>query len=182
MAPVMTKTNFMTETWPGVAEKMSKAFNFSPEEAAKLEQNKTAMLIAALPFLASCDNPERTALNHLSTYLVALNPACKAVFEHTPDDDSRSRRRLAEISHFHSGDPNVIERGMTLLELEMLSNYIKDQETDQEAAKYNPVVSGAWADYEDRKALLSEALDVISMPEMDEIMDIDFATRGWWRL
>lgn len=31
---------------------------------------------------AECDNMERTSLTHLSTYMIAKNPACKPDFSH----------------------------------------------------------------------------------------------------
>ena len=79
-----------------------------------------AQLIGALPILAGCAHPERTALSHLTTLIAASrNPH---VFGQKPSESIRDR--LRPIETFENGDRDIIERGMTLLELASLSRAI----------------------------------------------------------
>ena len=44
-------------------------FAMDEADARRLEDNNAAQLIGALPFLAGCAHPERTALSHLTTLI-----------------------------------------------------------------------------------------------------------------
>ena len=95
-------------------------FAMDEADARRLEDNNAAQLIGALPFLAGCAHPERTALSHLTTLIAASrNPH---VFGQKPSESIRDR--LRPIETFENGDRDIIERGMTLLELASLSRAI----------------------------------------------------------
>ena len=49
-------------------------FAMDEADARRLEDNNAAQLIGALPFLAGCAHPERTALSHLTTLTAATVP------------------------------------------------------------------------------------------------------------
>ena len=75
-------------------------------DARRLEDNNAAQLIGALPFLAGCAHPERTALSHLTTLIAASrNPH---VFGQKPSESIRDR--LRPIETFENGDRDIIER------------------------------------------------------------------------
>ncbi|MCK4543880.1 MAG: hypothetical protein KAU17_16730 [Spirochaetales bacterium] len=47
----------------------------SGDEKNRFSEHSIPKLIGAIPLLAGSDEPERTALDHLSTYILALNIA-----------------------------------------------------------------------------------------------------------
>lgn len=174
-------SSFPPELWSGLAAQIAAAFRLTPEEASRLEANRTARLVAAIPFAAGCAHPERTALSHLATFLLAGSPSCARVFDHEPSDDADPLLRLAPIADFLGGDPAVIDRGMRLLALVMANGYRKDLEKDKTSGEYNPLLSMAW-DYEATAGKLRAALeaDAKAAAALDDVMSAEEAVRGFW--
>ncbi len=168
---------FADGQWESIVSVVSSSFGFSADESKKLSENKTAKLIAAIPFLAGCSQPMRTAVANLAVYHIARAEG-KSVFEHNALDDQDAYARLFSISNFQGGDEKIIKRGMALLALQSLRNHVKDSGTDGAKGKYNPVSEGKWDASAIETQLLTEIQNVES-PEMDEILssgDVD----GFW--
>ena len=144
------------------------------QEKEVFSVNQTARLIAALPFLADCEQAERTAYDHLASYLVATRK--KSVSNVVRGETLRSR--LFVISNFLGGDPDIIERGMNLLALNSLEDYYEDLEDDIKSGKYNPLSTGE-IDYESEKMNLIEKIAAVECPEMDKILNLD-TVQGFW--
>jgi hypothetical protein len=166
-------------TWTKLVDRVGSAFRMEEEEKRRLENNKTAKLISAIPFFAGCEHPERTAASHLGTYLMARDEHTKSIFRHHPDDDNDIYRRLRPIGNFHGGDPDIIQRGMALVALIMTSDHNIDGEADKQAEKYNPVNSGKW-DFDELREELSAVVLQTPCPEMDKIVTAGEGSESWW--
>ena len=173
------KVEFLTQVWPEIVSITSETFRLIIDEKEKLVENKTAMLIGSIPFIAGCIEPMRTALAHVAVYHIARD-AGKRVFEHNPGDNSEIMSRLHEISHFQGGNEAIIMKGMDLLALQMIHGYERDFEKDVLLDKYNPVAEEAWPNHEKMKEELRTSIQACDCPEMDEIMDADVGVLGFW--
>nr|MDA3951129.1 hypothetical protein [Spirochaeta sp.] len=169
--------DFEESFWEKITLLVAEAFRLSPGELARLRETSTARLIAAIPVLAGCHDADRIACQHVSTYLIARSAS--SIFDHRREDDSDVLARLERISHFPDGDRKVIDRGMSLLALIMLSNYERSRETDLQESVYNPIVSGSW-DVEALRSRLIKRVRAIASPAMDAIIDLEQAVRGSW--
>jgi hypothetical protein len=172
-------TLFSEEIWQEIASIIASSFAMSKARADKLRTSATAKLIAAIPFLAGCREPERTALAHLATYIVASDEAAQAVFDHKPGDDYDVFARLAPIAGFEGGDPAIINRGMKLLAINLIAGYRRDLETDRSSGHYNPIRAGTW-NADDKLLSLTSSIASIPCEEMDQIMTSERATNSWW--
>ena len=143
-----------------------------------LRDKRIAKLIGALPFLAGCEQPERTAVTHLSTYLLSIKET-KPFFNADPSDDIDILERLRLIMNFRGGDPNIIDKGMSLLALSMLDDYKRDIHIDETFGKYNPVGAGSF-DYESTREKLLSRIDTVACPQMDEILNSDMGGESYW--
>ncbi len=172
------ETLVITKTWVTLCEKISEAFDFTQEQEEALLENKTARLIGELPFIANCDEAERTALTHLAVYFLAANSG-RFTFDHCPDDDDNIFNRLRLIMSFKGGNKSIIAHGMNKLALQMLCGYDRDREKDMLSGEYNPLNSGAW-DFDIIKDKLLEEILNNPCAEIDEIMTIENAMFEWW--
>lgn len=168
---------FPEETWKEIVAITASAFVMDSNRAGRLQANATARLIAAIPFLAGCREPKRTALAHLATFIVAGSDAGEAAFDHKAEDNYDTMARLATIAHFEGGDPATIDKGMKLLAAMMIEGYKKDVASDKAKGLYNPVGAGAW-DPDRKLASLSEAANAVRDAEMDAIAADSKAS--WW--
>ena len=170
---------FTSDHWITLANSVSETFRLTEVESHHFFESKTARLIAALPFLAGSDQPDRTALAHLATYWLASKGSARWTFDHTPEDDVDPLRRLATIASFQGGDQVVLDRGMRLLALQMICGYARDQAKDTVTGEYNPLLSGAW---DARRMIDGLVAEIQDRPcgEMDGIMSIHDAQSYWW--
>ena len=171
---------FPVSTWNEIATAVAGAFRLTAGEHERLHASPVAKLIAAIPFLAQCDDAERTAVAHLGTYLLSVRET-KRYFCATAADDTSVLERLRLISAFKGGDPAIIDRGMCLLALEMVSDYRRDAEEDVFRGKHNPISSGDW-DHDEVVADLTRRIEAVESPEMDAIMSIALAPDVFWFL
>ena len=58
--------------WDYLVTEISNVFRFTNEEKDVFSNNPTAKLIASIPFVANCVEPERTAIAHLCLYVSEL--------------------------------------------------------------------------------------------------------------
>jgi len=169
---------FTQEQWYSIATQISAAFRMNEVESDKFRNRKIAQLIAAIPFLSGSKNPERTALSHLATYLLAATTA-RTIFDHAFHDDHDIMARLETISHFEDGDRSIIDRGMRLLALNMVCGYVRDLAKDEASGEYNPVLSGAW-DADVLIEHLKKEIEAVPCERMDNVITIPETIFGFW--
>ncbi len=165
--------------WESIVQQTAESFRLDDKEKVVLKKSRIAQLIGALPYLANCNQPERTSLTHLSIYLIAMKGSKKA-FYHTSDDNDNILNRLDAINHFDGGDKKVIEKGMKLLALNMVHDYKRDIEEDQLNNKYNPINCGVW-NYLEIVAQLTKDISLIDSPDMDEYFTAANTPFMYWR-
>ena len=163
--------------WENIAASVADAFRMDKEDSEWLQNKNLAKLIAAIPYLAGCEDPGRTAITHLGAYILSIR--IKTVANCQPTDDADLFRRLEMINNFIGGDQDIIQKGMSLIALNMIADYARDIEEDRLFGKYNPVDSGA-INYETEKAGLESIIKSIECREMDEIMSLDASVQGFW--
>lgn len=179
VAVVQTRL-FPEAKWAEISERVADAFRMDAEELQWFSTGRIAKLIAAIPFLAGCEDAERTAVAHLGTYLLSTRET-KSYFNARAEDKSSVLERLRLISSFKGGDGRIIEKGLSLLALNMVSDYKRDIEEDARLGKYNPIAAGAW-DFEDTVVNLEYKIVSVICEEMDEIAPIDAIPLIFWSL
>lgn len=170
---------FTVEKWSKLVDHLAVSFNMESGMRRRIAENGTARLIGALPFLAGCEQPWKTAVTHVAIYYLALHEGTKEFFLHRPEDDAEIEMRLRPIMRFSGGDPAVIKRGMNLLKLQMVAGYLRDVEKDMERTRYNPVAAGVWHAGELIDQLRA-AVQAQPHQEMDAILDVEEAIRSYW--
>lgn len=170
--------SFSDETWNRLSGIIATAFSMDADRSEKLRKNVTARLIAALPYAASCREPERTALAHLAVYVLADSDPAREVFDHKKSDNYDVLARLAPIGWFEGGDPAVINRGMKTLAIIMIEGYKRDVASDKAKGWYNPVGDNAW----DPDRMLSALRSSVAEGGQSDIDDIiqKALYDGWW--
>lgn len=179
VAKINESYGFSDEIWGEIVERMSVFLNLSKKDRKALQQGKIARLIAALPYLAGCTHPGRLATAHLLVYLFAGHGAGKAVYQFDDSDNDSIFRRLNVINTFGDGNRAIIERGMNLLALSLLSNYERDADRDKASGKPNPVVSGTWNVNELKSSLLKN-IEKVECSAMDAILTMEEGVQEWW--
>lgn len=174
----VVESEFSEARWLELVDRVSLLFHVSEDRKEKILRNKAMKLTAAIPFIAGCRNPMRTALSHLTIYTAAASEGGKDVFGHRFSDNDDLFTRLERISHFEGGDERLIDRGMALLALAMLEDHKADAEEDRLKGKYNPVNSGAW-NYEETAAKLKSRIKALPCQAMDSIYGPDQAPSYW---
>jgi hypothetical protein len=170
--------NFPEQTWNSLASSVSDTFRLTAEERKSFEACKTARLIGTLPYLAACEEAERTALTHLSVYVTAIRGG-RAAFDHCERDNTDVLARLQHLMHFRGGDPTAIEHGMNLLALTMLGGYHRDRQKDAASGEYNPLNAGHW-NYEELASELSSRIEKNSHATLANLMTPEEALRNLW--
>jgi hypothetical protein len=171
---------FTDKEWKRLTGIIAAAFGFDTAKAARFSASSTAKLVGALPFLAGCREPERTAIAHLGTLVLASHPSAKGIFDHNEGDDFDTLARLAPIAHFEGGDPAVINRGMKLLASMMIRGYKKDIASDKKAGLYNPLAAKKW-DASAKLGALASSVSSSANDEMDAIVaSAQDGIWGWW--
>ncbi len=166
--------------WDHLVGMSAEALRMTEAEINRFRANRVAKLIGLLPFIANCNDSGRTALAHLGTFVIANRGEARRVFDHKPADDSAPLARLWAISGFKGGDRAVIDRGMALLGLCMVSGYQRDAERDRLLDEYNPLVSGAWKGDATEQAFRS-TLEATAAGAADLILSADDAIVTFWQ-
>lgn len=170
--------DFPEQTWKSLTSALSETFRFTDEERRSFESCRTARLIGTLPYLASCEEAERTALAHLSVYVTAIRGGRRA-FDHCERDNKDVLARLQHLMHFRGGDPTAIEHGMSLLALTMLGGYDRDRQKNARSGEYNPLNAGHW-DYTELASELSSRIEKNSHATLSQLMTPDEALKNLW--
>lgn len=143
---------FTDEMWEKLSESIAKAFSLDANHLDRIRKNSVMKLVGALPFLAECEEPERIAISHLGTFILASSPATKAFFWHNQHDSKNLQHRLERISHFEGGNIQVLDWGMNLLAIAMINDHESDTSKDSAEGRNNPIAAGDW----DAEALRTE--------------------------
>ena len=153
--------------WDYFIVELCKVFNLSFNEKEKLKSSKVAKLIATIPYVAKCNEPERTAIAHLCLYMSEIR-GFEKFCSHNQNDDINYMNRLSFISTFNGGDEIIINHGMNLLALAMIEGYNQSSKSDKEKGIYNPFVSKVW-NYKRLKNVITKELAKVYVPELDNI-------------
>jgi hypothetical protein len=175
----LVRTKLFPESmWAEISGCVAEAFRMTVEEKERFAGGRIAKLIAAIPFLAGCEDAERTAVAHLGTYLLSTRET-KRYFNARPEDGVSVLERLRLGSNFMGGDGKIIEKGLCLLALNMVSDYKRDIEEDARLGKYNPIAARAW-DFESTVEELEYKIVSVTCEEMDDIAPIVEIPLDWW--
>lgn len=155
--------------WDSLCECITETFRFTEAEQAAFRENRTAQLIGAIPFVAGCEDAERTALAHLCIYVTELRGG-SSIGGHHPTDNTSLFTRLRLISAFVGGNRDIINHGMNRLALIMLIGYERSQAADMRNQVYNPLNDGSW-DGPAMKRGLEEAIQAFPCAALDSIFD-----------
>jgi hypothetical protein len=164
--------------WPQIVDAVGYAFRMDEDERRWLADKPVARLIGAIPFVAGCANPQRTAVTHLGTYILSGRET-KPFFNAVELDDDDVFARLRPIMTFRMGDQDLINAGMALLALNMIEDYRNDVQIDAAVGKYNPVASGAM-DYDELHGTLSSLIAQDHWVLYSEVVGEDVGTLGYW--
>lgn len=163
LAEIIEPENFIE--WDYLATETARVFNLTDKETVQLYNSNTAKIIAAIPFVAGCKEPERTAIAHLCIYEAEIKGFQK-YYAHLPSDDDDIFNRLAFISTFEGGNPAIIEHGMNILAYIMVEGYNRSKEKDLYDGIYNPIANGNW-NYKELKNKLRKKINEIECPDID---------------
>lgn len=133
-------------------EKIDTVLKLKESEKQALSSSSAAAIMAKLPLIADCENPERTALRHL---LCVASAHRNGLFDAIPGEGLS--RRMFDVSHFQGGDKIVLKYGETMLQMISLEDHNNDRNIDRRAGKYNPINSGE-IDYYGENISLSHKL------------------------
>ena len=166
-----------SKPWEPVMLGVAEAFRMGPEETGRFTEKEIARLIAAIPFLAGCEDPERTAASHLAAYVLSVK--MKHIANCVPGDDADVFRRLEMINNFIGGDSRIIRKGMSMIAFNMIMDYRRDIGEDLRLGKHNPIESGAW-DFNELCERLKDDVESVDCPEMEEVMGLFSLRMEWW--
>jgi hypothetical protein len=163
--------------WSAIAEDVGRAFRLTSEEVRKLKRKPVAKVLAAIPFAAGADDPERTAVRNLGAYLLSVSKTTKPYFFHVPTDDADILRRLYPFTEARGGDETILDRARCLLAYHMIRDYEKDRQEDAELGKYNPISAGAF----DPEPVKRRLLERSGLTEGQVLSTLSGAeTEDWW--
>jgi len=174
------KPELMNALWGKLADIAVDALRMTDGEAGRFRSSRVARLVGLLPYLAGCDDAERTALSHLATLVVAGRGEARRAFDHAPADDAEPLARLRTISDFKGGDEAIISRGLALLGLCMVSGYRRDLEADRLLGSYNPVLEAPKA-ADAAETSLRRALEAGKPNDADAVLSVDEAVKAYWK-
>ncbi len=160
-------TEWTLSQWNYIVEESARVFSLREVEKEELRNNSTAKIIATIPFIANCEQAERTAIAHIALYLTEKRGFQKYC-AHLPSDDLDLFNRLEPISHFKGGDSKIIQHGMNMLALIMLEGYKRSYTTDKQVGIYNPITSGVW-NYRNIKNKLLNEISKLKCPLLDDL-------------
>jgi hypothetical protein len=174
MSDTIQQARFTADLWAEIVSTIAQVHRLTDEERSRFAKAPVPKLIAAIPFVAGCESPQRTAIAHLGTYLAAMRvPA----FNHKPTDRQGIYSRFAPIMTFQGGSENIIMAGMARLALVSYYDHVRDQADDSITGKYNPVTAKEWD--ENTRAEFEDAA-MLDVPELDGILTVPETVNAFW--
>lgn len=125
--------------WKKTIEDMTIVFKLTKEEIIKLSESPILKIIAALPFIAKCEDADRCSYVNLSSCITAFRLGNKSISSFRYSDISSISRRLQYLFNFRKGNKKILKKGMQLIKYAMLLDYKKDLEEDNRVNKDNPL-------------------------------------------
>ncbi len=174
------KPELMNALWGKLADIAVDSLRMTDGEAERFRSSRVARLVGLLPYLAGCEDAERTALSHLATLVIAGRGEARRAFDHCPADDAEPLARLRTVSDYKGGDEAIISRGLTLLGLCMVAGYRRDEEADRLLGAYNPVLEAPEAASK-ALAALRQALAAGAPNDADAVLSLAEAEKGYWK-
>ncbi len=151
-----------------VFDSATELLHLSALEKSKITMSGVALFIAAMPFVAGCNDAKEKSLTHLSIYVNKIRTLENAR-DYVPEAASSVYEDLAILSSFEGGDENIVNHGMLILALIMLESYKDRTFSDLERGVENPLNNGTW-DYYILKASLLDDIKGFSCPELDSLV------------
>lgn len=174
------KPELMNALWDKLSDIASDSLRMTDGESARFRSSRVARLVGLLPYLAGCEDAERTALSHLATLVIAGRGEARRAFDHCPADDVEPLARLRTISDYKGGDETILSRGLALLGLCMAVGYRRDAEADRLLGAYNPVLKAPETAGE-AEATLRQALAAGAPNDADAVLSLAEAEKGYWK-
>lgn len=122
-----------------IMDDLAVAFKLTEKEKQAYMTSPAFKIIAAIPYLAKCQDPDRCAYTHLSSAIVASRLGKSSVATFRESDLKGVSRRLDYMFDFISGNRKIIKQGKALLKYNMLLDYKKDFASDIKQSKNNPM-------------------------------------------
>jgi hypothetical protein len=180
MEPLNAMNAQETALFSDIMSSIETAFRLNVNEVQQLMEDHVVRLLALLPHFAGCPDPRATGYLNIVTY-IAERRGGKQFFLHLPEHDDEYTARLQIFARImDGGDPQIIEKGLSLAAVSMINDYILDQEHDQKAGKYNPLNTGRWSA---KTALdeLSRRIKSCKVPRMDALFTLAIFGATWWQ-
>ena len=165
------------EKWAELVNVVKKSFKLPGKKAKSLASSSMARYLADIPYKAGCKNADRKALHNLTGFVMSTHGAEKFA-EPNKDDDADILERLDLFGSFSDGDKEVIRKSLAQVALAMLEDYKRDQQSDKESGKYNPLNAGTM-DYEKEKKKLEEITGAGAEPERS-LMAAAYSNGAFW--
>ncbi|AFG36253.1 hypothetical protein [Spirochaeta africana] len=171
---------FTTAVWRGIVMALSYSFRLSEQEQRQLYEHRFSRLLAFTPFFAECDQPMFTAIDHISSNMVASRGA-ESLSDHSEEDNTYPEHRIQRLFTHSGGDSQILKRHRALVTLFLAAGYHRDREYDDRVGIYNPFNAGVW-NWQDLHDHYYGILQSIPCPEMDEIFsyaDVNDPSSYW---
>lgn len=165
-------------SWDILCSRIARVFRLDDAETKRLCGSNTARLIGAIPYVAGCEEAERTAFGHLCLYIAELR-AGHGPGDHTQDDEKSLMDRLRMLTNFKGGDACVIDHGMKLLAFVMIVGYHRSREYDAGKGIRNPFSDGVW-DFDELSAALVRDIRAYPCEPLDEILPLQNTMMWVW--
>ena len=163
--------------WNNLVNIVSSAFHLTEKERIALYKSRIARLIAAIPYLAGCEDVERTAISHLGIYMFTIRT--RNFFCTGTEEIKGLFKRMRMINNYLGGKTTLLERGMNLILLNILAEYEHDLSETWNPKKQDPMIAGIWYLKEEKDDLIKR-IKAVNAPYMDEIITIEQAMIEWW--
>lgn len=171
---------FTEEQWQELQTYVIKSTSLNNQEQELLSQSLVAKILGAIPYLAGCDNPDQLAVLEVSLYIVAMRN--KELFSHREKQTIRERINTGFLSPLREGDPNIVDFGLTLLELISLNDHKSDLTSDLLNEHSNPLTDGNILYFPSKQILIKklESFDSKIYQSFQNLIPGDVTAASWW--
>lgn len=128
------------QTWLRIVEQAAHGLKLTEKERKWLVGSPVAKYVAAIPYAASCRNPDRMALMLLALFVVEIRGG--SPFDARPSDMNGSLERIEpyfEPLYASGGDPQIIDKGKYLLGMKTLSHWIEEPDAHPSSTDFVPL-------------------------------------------
>lgn len=171
---------FNEDYWKSAMNIVAQLVDLDPTLKENIEHDNLFMLAAALPFLSGSPFWQREGIcNLLLIVSISIPGRLKQIYTHCEVDNKEILSRLMILVH-DTGIKQIQLRGLALMAIVMINDYLQDQDRDRSIGKYNPISDGSW-DYSTERQKLIAIVKSSFCPDMDEIFSLEQALiRTFW--